>query len=109
VRVVELAWWKNPSIFRLIRVAGDLRSSWQLPKEAHMIWFLERESQLLICEIRRADEGETFEFEMAPPDGPAQTRHYRTPTELIDHYLRTQVALQAQGWRPRLADVEMLT
>jgi hypothetical protein len=73
-----------------------------------MIWFLERESELLICEIRRAEESEAYEFEMAPADGPAQTRQYTSPSALIDEYLRTQIALQAQGWRPRMTDIEML-
>lgn len=73
-----------------------------------MIWFLERESELLICEIRRARESEAYEFEVAAGDGPAQTHQYSSPSELIEHYLQTQVALQAQGWRPRMNDVEML-
>ena len=73
-----------------------------------MIWFLERESKLLICEIRRAEEGEAYEFEVARGDGPVETHQYTSPSALIDHYLRTQVALQAQGWRPRMNDVELL-
>ena len=73
-----------------------------------MIWFLERESDLLICEIRRSTEGETYEFEMAPSEGPPQTRSYTSPRELIDQYLRTQMTLKAQGWRPKVGDLEML-
>jgi len=70
-----------------------------------MIWFLERESDLLICEIRRSADGARYEFETAPSDRPAQTRCYESATELIDTYLREQSALRAQGWRPR-ADIE---
>ena len=73
-----------------------------------MIWFLERESELLICEIRRVEEGDAYEFEVAPTDGPARTHQYDTPTELITDYLQTQTALQAQGWRPRMENVDML-
>jgi hypothetical protein len=73
-----------------------------------MIWFLERESDLLICEIRRSTEGETYEFEMAPSEGPPQTRSYTSPRELIDQYLFTQMTLKAQGWRPKVGDLEML-
>ena len=36
-----------------------------------MIWFFERESELIVCEIRRAaDNEETFEFEVADAEGP---------------------------------------
>jgi hypothetical protein len=73
-----------------------------------MIWFLERESELLICEIRRAEESDIYEFEVVCADGPPQTHQYADPGALIEHYLRTQMTLQAQGWRPRMSDVEML-
>jgi hypothetical protein len=73
-----------------------------------MIWFLERDSELLICEIRRALESEAYEFEVAAATGPAQTSQHDSPSELINHYLRTQLALQAQGWRPRMNDVDVL-
>lgn len=66
-----------------------------------MIWFLERESDLLICEIRRSTDGTTYEFETAPSDRPAQTRRYSSASELIDRYLDEQSVLRAQGWRPR--------
>ena len=66
-----------------------------------MIWFLERESNLLTCEIRRSADGARYEFETAPSDQPAQTRYYDSATELIDTYLNEQTALRAQGWRPR--------
>jgi hypothetical protein len=75
---------------------------------AQMIWFLERESELLICEIRRTEGSEVYEFEVAATDGNAQTHQCTSPTELINHYLRTQVMLQAEGWRPRMNDVDML-
>lgn len=73
-----------------------------------MVWFLERESELLICEIRRATEADAYEFELAPADGPAETHQYTSPSALIEDYLRTQVALQAQGWRPRMHDIDAL-
>jgi hypothetical protein len=44
-----------------------------------MIWFLERESDLLTCEIRRTAEGEAYEFEVSPAEGPPQTRQYTSP------------------------------
>lgn len=72
-----------------------------------MMWFLERNANLLICEIRQCADG-PYEFEVAPSDGPAETRRFASAKELIDEYLRKQSQLQAQGWRPRLADVATL-
>jgi len=66
-----------------------------------MIWFLERESDLLICEIRRSTDGTSYEFETAPSDRPPETRCYRSPSELIDRYLHEQSVLRSQGWHPR--------
>lgn len=73
-----------------------------------MIWFLQRESDLLICEIRRSAQGQTYEFEVAPSQGPPETHQYTSPRELIDQYLRTHVDLTAQGWRPMTGDLAML-
>lgn len=74
-----------------------------------MIWFLEREADLLICEVRRSPEKAVYEFELAPPDGPAETRSYTSAGELIHQYLSTQAALQADGWRPRLGGMSSLS
>ena len=67
-----------------------------------MIWFMERESELLICEIRRSCESEGYELELAPVNGNPETLTFSSPTELIDQYLLQQSVLQAQGWLPRL-------
>jgi hypothetical protein len=45
---------------------------------------------------------------MAPSLGPPQTRSYTSAREMIDQYLRTQMTLKAQGWRPKMSDIEML-
>ncbi len=63
-----------------------------------MIWFLERNSDLLICEVRR--EGNQYAIELAPSQGPPQTRRYNSARDLIDHYLHATKTLKAQGWRP---------
>jgi hypothetical protein len=74
-----------------------------------MIWFLERESDLVICEIRQPEnEPEVYEFEIAPSRGPAETRRFTSAGELIDQYLRAQKTLKAQGWHPRLGDMSMI-
>ena len=75
-----------------------------------MIWFLERNSDLVICEIRRAqDAGPAYEFEVATSDAPPRTQRFTSPTELIDGYLREQAHLRALGWRPRASDIEVLS
>jgi hypothetical protein len=75
-----------------------------------MVWFLERDADLIVCEIRPAAPGAagTYEFEIAPPNGPVQTLRFDNPTDLIDTYLRQQAALRAKGWRPRGSRVEEL-
>lgn len=66
-----------------------------------VIWFFERESSLIVCEIRRAADDEAkFEFEIVDDDGPS-TRRFDSPKELISTYLGEQTRLLAQGWRPR--------
>jgi len=66
-----------------------------------MIWFFERESSLIVCEIRRAaDDEATFEFEVADEAGPT-THRFESPTALIAKYLDEQSRLIADGWRPR--------
>ena len=67
-----------------------------------MIWFLERNADLLICEIRHSADGPAYEFEIAPSGGQPQTMRFASAKELITEYLRKQSQLQAQGWRPRL-------
>ena len=73
-----------------------------------MIWFLERNSDLLICEIRHCADSPAYEFEIAPTEGPPETLRFGSATELVQGYLRKQSALQAQGWRPRLGDIAAL-
>lgn len=74
-----------------------------------MIWFLERNSDLLICEIRHGADGPTYEFEIAPSQGPPETLRFTSATELIHEYLHKQTQLREQGWRPRIGDVAVLT
>jgi len=65
-----------------------------------VIWFFEREADLVVCEIRRASDDESkFEFEVAGSDGP-KTQRFDSPTELISRYLHEQSRLMADGWRP---------
>lgn len=71
-----------------------------------MIWFFERDTDLLVCEIRRTGDHESeYEFEIATAEGP-KTSRFASPTELIASYLAEQARLIKDGWRPR-ADLQV--
>jgi hypothetical protein len=75
---------------------------------ADMIWFLEKQDDLLVCEIRRAaDNGTSYEFEIADSKGPT-THRFDSASELIAKYLQEHSRLIALGWRPRAGDIEAL-
>jgi hypothetical protein len=66
-----------------------------------VIWFLERDSELVVCEIRRAAHDDAqFEFEMADAEGPTTLR-FGSASDLIRKYLYEQSKLFANGWRAR--------
>jgi len=70
-----------------------------------VIWFLEKQDDLLVCEIRRAEDNESvYEFEIADANGP-KTLRFESPTELISKYLAEHSRLAAEGWRPRVGNV----
>jgi hypothetical protein len=66
-----------------------------------MVWLLERNDDVLTCEIRQPIDSAEYEFEVASRRGPAETLRFGSPTDLINGFLRKQTALQAEGWRPR--------
>ena len=73
-----------------------------------VIWFLEKQDDLLVCEIRRAEDDQTaFEFEIADSTGPT-THRFGTPQELIAKYLDEQKRLMREGWRPKAGDLAIL-
>ena len=70
-----------------------------------VIWFLEKQDNLLVCEIRRAEDDESvYEFEMADATGP-KTLRFESATELIAKYLAEHERLAAEGWRPRAGNM----
>lgn len=72
-----------------------------------VIWFFEKDTDLLVCEIRRTgDDDSGYEFEIASAAGPKTTR-FASPTELISTYLAEQARLIKDGWRPR-ADLQVV-
>ena len=66
-----------------------------------MTWLLQRNDDVLMCEIRQTTDSSHYEFEIASRRGPTETVRFASPTELINGYLRWQSALRGQGWRPR--------
>ena len=72
-----------------------------------MVWFLEKQDDLLVCEIRKTDDETTYEFEIADSQGPV-THRFDSPTELIAKYLTEQARLMADGWRPSAGNIEAL-
>jgi hypothetical protein len=72
-----------------------------------MVWFLEKEDAVLVCEIRKTDDESTYEFEIAAADGPT-THRFDSPGALIATYLNEQSRLMSEGWRPRSGNLEMI-
>lgn len=73
-----------------------------------VIWFLEKQDDLLVCEIRRAEDDQTaFEFEIADSKGPT-THRFGNPQELISTYLDEQRRLIREGWRPKAGNLQCL-
>lgn len=73
-----------------------------------MVWFYEKQDDLLVCEIRKAEDDTTYEFEIADAQGPT-THRFESPKDLIAKYLIEQSRLRAAGWRPRSGDIEILS
>src|SRR5262249_3318215 len=93
---------RDCSMFSAISGGGRLAPG------ANVIWFFEKDTDLVVCEIRRAEDDESsFEFEIADSQGP-KTQRFSSPTELIANYLIAQAQLMRAGWRPSKGDIAML-
>ena len=75
-----------------------------LAADPAVVWFLERQNDLLVCEIRRAADAAGYEFEIADASGPNTVR-CESPSELIAKYLDVHARLMRDGWRPRAGSV----
>jgi hypothetical protein len=74
-----------------------------------MVWLLERGDTRVVCEIRRSESDDTYEFELARPGQPPVTELFECPSQLIDAYLKKQSLLRAEGYRPRVVEVPMFS
>ena len=72
-----------------------------------MIWFYEKQDDVLVCEIRKADDEKSYEFEIAYAQGP-KTQRFVSPKDLITAYLNEESRLRAEGWRPRAGNIDYL-
>lgn len=72
-----------------------------------VIWFLEKQQDLLVCEIRKADDDAVYEFEIADSHGPT-THRFDSPRDLIAKYLHEQARLMREGWRPSAGNIASL-
>lgn len=72
-----------------------------------MIWFYEKQDDLLVCEIRKTEDEKNYEFEIATSEGP-RTQRFASPKELITAYLNEESRLRAEGWRPRAGNIDCL-
>jgi hypothetical protein len=66
-----------------------------------MLWFLEKDADLMACEVRRAADG-AYVYEVTDPAGQVRVKRYEQPTPFLEGYLREQQELRRQGWRPRM-------
>jgi hypothetical protein len=65
-----------------------------------MVWFLERDSELMAFEVRRATDG-AWEYEVTSSRGESEVTRFPHATPLLEGYLKAQRELRRQGWRPR--------
>lgn len=66
-----------------------------------MVWFLERNNDVMACEVRRAMDG-AYEYEVTASNGQTRVQRFEHPTPFLNEYLKEQQELRRQGWRPRL-------
>lgn len=74
-----------------------------------MVWFLERGDIRVVCEIRRSENDDRYEFELVRPGQAPVTELFDSASQLIDAYLKRQSLLRAEGYRPRVLEVPMFS
>lgn len=65
-----------------------------------MLWFLEKDAELMACEVRKAPDG-SYVYEVTGPEGDIRVQRFDQPTPLLNGYLQEQQELRKNGWRPR--------
>ena len=67
-----------------------------------MVWFFDRETEELACEVRRTPTA--YEVVLRRPDGTSTVQHADTAIVLLQHLAMVPHVLLGEGWRPRAAD-----
>jgi hypothetical protein len=68
-----------------------------------MIWFFERERDLIVCEVRKTEDDTAYEFEVSASNAAPAVHHFKSAHDLIETYVREQRRLLAEGWHPRVS------
>jgi hypothetical protein len=66
-----------------------------------MVWFLEKNTDVMACEVRRTPDG-AYEYEVTAAGGQTRVRRFDRATPFLNGYLQEQQEFRQQGWRPRL-------
>lgn len=69
-----------------------------------MVWFLEKDADLMACEVRRSAEG-VYVYEVTEPGGEVRVQQFDRATPFLNGYLQEQQELRRQGWRPRVLPI----
>ena len=64
-----------------------------------MIWAFEKHGQRLRCEIRRAPDGQDYEFVVCEGDGAEQVEQFDDPTIMIARSVEFFRRLLDDGWQ----------
>ena len=94
--------WPDYSIKRNIGLFVRLPAGEFLAFDCGMIWFFERERDLIVCEVRKTADETAYEFEVAASNAPPAVRHFDSPHDLIEAYIKEQKRLLADGWHPTM-------
>ena len=63
-----------------------------------MVWTFQRGQECLRCEIRRDEEGQDYEFVVAPASGPVRVERFADPAALIARSVEYFRVLMVEGW-----------
>ena len=62
------------------------------------LYFYQKESSVLRCEVRNTEVPDMFAFELTDPDGRVRTRYVKGPNDAHRLWLNLEEQLRAGGW-----------
>ena len=72
-----------------------------------MVWLLQRNNEILTCEIREGVRPRQYRVRGRVETWSGRDAALRLADGSDQLYLRWQTALRAQGWRPRIVEEEL--